>query len=474
MANILQVTSPSINNNRNIIDTQGVKNDNNPQIHNPVDPTRVVRADGQTGGRTGTATGEGTYGIIDYESNYGAFVQKLEDALGLPGLLKQIFSQDLAAFLLGGGEEVGELAQELMAAIRADSPEELLQFLKEQQAAQAKFAGPLFDNLRSLLSGNAPDGLKESVLAFLKGYNDYSAGEHQLKQMQTLTGDISRLMFSSFREDFRQLTQLMNWNAENGDTQANAEVLNQRLIPFLSNYISRTHDYGPIRNATMLLVFHAVRYENGSLDRLMQLFDRMAGSREFQQLYKGDAQEDLQNTLRSLTGQNQGKGFADMFSQLLLKGANGQAGLENIQHFYNVFNGMLLNESVYLPLVHILMPFRYQDKEVMSEMWVDPDARKEKEDDPRRIKMLLKFDVQSLGRFDLVMALQNRQVDMQLYVPERLTDRKEEIQSGIASIMKKNNLNPGKVLVRKKDMDITVKEAFPELRQGGKGINVRI
>lgn len=474
MANILQVTSPSINNNRNIIDTQGVKNDNNPQIQNPVDPTRVVRADGQTGGRAGTATGEGTYGIIDYESNYGAFVQKLEDALGLPGLLKQIFSEDLAAFLFSGQEEVGELAQELLAAVRADSPEELLQLLKEQQAAQAKFAGPLFDNLRSLLSSNAPDGLKESVLAFLKGYNDYSAGEHQLKQMQTLTEDISRLMFSSFREDFRQLAQLMNWNAENGDTAANAEVINQRLIPFLSNYISRTHDYGPIRNATMLLVFHAVRYENGSLDRLMQFFDRMAGSREFQQLYKGDAQDDLQNTIHSLASQSHGKGFADMLSQLLLKGANGQAGLENIQHFYDVFNGMLLNESVYLPLMHVLMPFRYQDKEVMSELWVDPDAKKDKEEDPRKIKMLLKFDVQNLGRFDLLMALQNRQVDMQLYVPERLAGQKEDIQSTMTAIMKKNNLSPGKVLVRKKEMDITVKEAFPELRQRGKGINVRI
>lgn len=135
MANILQVTSPSVNTNRNIIDTQGVKNETGPQIQNPVDPTRVVRADGQTGGRTGTATGEGTYSIIDYESNYGAFVQKLEDALGLPGLLKQVFSQDLAALLFSGEEEVGELAKELLASVRAESPEELLQLLKEQQAA---------------------------------------------------------------------------------------------------------------------------------------------------------------------------------------------------------------------------------------------------------------------------------------------------------------------------------------------------
>ena len=84
MANILQVTSPSVNTNRNIIDTQGVKNETGPQIQNPVDPTRVVRADGQTGGRTGTATGEGTYSIIDYESNYGTMRRLLLEEVGMP------------------------------------------------------------------------------------------------------------------------------------------------------------------------------------------------------------------------------------------------------------------------------------------------------------------------------------------------------------------------------------------------------
>ena len=118
MANILQVTTPSIN-NRNIIDSQGVKNEaGGPHVQNPVDPSRVVRADGQTNGQAGTATGEGTYGIIDYESNYGAFVQKLEDALGLPGLLKQLMFEDLASLVTGEKAEVGNLAEQLFPRSR--------------------------------------------------------------------------------------------------------------------------------------------------------------------------------------------------------------------------------------------------------------------------------------------------------------------------------------------------------------------
>ncbi|WP_251491878.1 hypothetical protein [Otoolea muris] len=474
MANILQVTTPSIN-NRNIIDSQGVKNEaGGPHVQNPVDPTRVVRADGQTNGQAGTATGEGAFGIIDYESNYGAFVQKLEDALGLPGLLKQLMFDDLASLVTGEKAEVGNLAEQLFSSIQTDSPEELMQLLKEQQAAQVKFSGPLFDGLRNLLARNAPEGVKDSVTAFLKAFNDFSSGEHQLKQMHSLTGDISRLMLSSFREDFNQLVQEMDWEAQNGNTEANTEVINSRLIPFLSNYVSRTHDYGPIRNAAMMFIFHAVKYENGGHDRLMQLFNRMIGNKDFQQMYKGDAEEDLQETVSALGRQTFGRSFADAFSTLLMKGANGQAGLENIQQFYDIFNGMLLNESVYLPLMHILLPFRFQEKEVMSEVWIDPDAKKDSEDEARKIKLLLKFDVQNLGKFDMVMALQNRKIDMQLYVPERLSGEKEDIQENIAGILKKNGLGLNRILVKKKEKEIGLKEAFPEFRQKERGINVRI
>jgi len=169
-----------------------------------------------------------------------------------------------------------------------------------------------------------------------------------------------------------------------------------------------------------------------------------------------------------------GRGFADVFSSLLLKGANGEAGLENIQQFYDIFNGMLLNESVYLPLMHLLIPFQYQGKDVMSEMWLDPDADREREDEERKIKMLLRFDIQSLGKFEMVMALQGRQVDMRLYVPESLTGEKNSIQEHITGILKKNNLGLDRLLVEKKTKDVRVEEVFREIRQKERTINVRI
>lgn len=475
MANILQVTGPSLNpDNRNISDSQrAAEYGNSQKIQNPVDPSRVVRADGQEEGKSGDATGERSYSIIDYESNYGAFIKRLGEGMGLPGLLEQLFSGETAGLLFGDQAEVGELVERLLSSVKVDSPEELLTFLKGQQLSQAKFSGPFFDGLRNILFQDASGSMKEAVLAFLKTYNDYSSGGHFLQQMHTLTDDISHLLMRPFRDDFQQLMEGMDWEAANGDTAANTSVLNSRLIPFLSNYISRTHDYGAVRDAVMHLIFHAVRYENGSMDRLMQLFDRVAGSRGVESYFKDNAMPSLDSILHA-RGQAKEGGFADAFSSLLLKGANGEAGLENIQQFYQIMNGMLLNESVYLPLLHILFPFQYQGKNVMSEIWADPDAGGEADDEGRKIKMLFHFDVQGLGRFEMLMIFKDRVVDMQLGVPPALAGQSGDIEEHVAGIMKKNGLGLGRMLVREKTGSLRIEDVFPEIREKERTINVRI
>lgn len=474
MANILQVTNPSLNTDRNVTTTQEARHPGqNPQIQNPVDPSRVVRADGRQDGKTGTA-GEEKYSIIDYDSNYGAFVQRLGDGAELSALVERLMFGGGIETLFAGDEAVADLVQQMLSTVRTDSPEELLAFLKGQLSGQAKFSGTFFDSLRGLLTGAASDSTKETALLFLKAYNDYSAGQHLLEQMRTLTGDIGRLMIKSFRGDFMQLVESMNWNAANGDTAANTMLLNGRLIPFLSNYIARSHDYGAVREAVMHFILHAVKYENGDLQRLTELFHRLADSRDFPRFFKNEARAELEQLLTGAPHEDSGRAFAETFSTLMLKGANGHAGLENIQQFYQIMNGMLLNESVYLPLLHILVPFRYQDKDVMSEMWVDPDAGKDNENEERKIKMLLRFDIQSLGKFEMLLALQDRKVDMQLYVPAALTGKINSIQEHVTGILKENGLGLKKLLVKEKTEDLKLQEVFPEIRGKESTINVRI
>lgn len=248
----------------------------------------------------------------------------------------------------------------------------------------------------------------------------------------------------------------------------------------------------------MMLVFQAVRYQNGEKTNLEKLFDKLLKSGGFGKLFKGDTEEALDGLMKTGSRQIQrptdgvsswlaeiegGKpqaqsaqrDFADGIANLLLKGANGQAGLENVQSFYSIMNGMLLNESVFMPLLHFLLPFQYEEKNVMSEMWVDPDAKREDgEDSGRKIKLFLKFDIQNLGRFELLMTMMSREAKMELMVPPTLASEDKKIQTEVSDILKRNGIRLNQIAVRKRVRDRRVDEVFPEIREKERTINVRI
>lgn len=470
MANILQVTNPSTGTDtRNTLNPQEQQKNaqNDPRIQNPVDPSRVTRADGREGGKASGAD-DNSYSI-NYESNYGAFIKKLDDAGGLSRLLEKALSGQM-----GSAGALGEASEgaNIFAVLTAQTTGELLNYLKEQTGQQVKFSGQLFDGLRGLLNQEISENLRELLGDFLKSYNDFSSGVHLLRQMKTLTEDITSLMLRQFRGEMEQLADSMQWDAANGDTAYNTSVLNGRLIPFLSDYISKTHDYGAVRDAVMLLIFHAVRYENGNSSQLEQLLEKLVRNREFADLYQGNLMEDLRAALEAQQS-NMGKETADMLSSMLLKGANGQAGLENIQQYYTMLNGMLLNESVYMPLLHMLFPFQYKGKQVMSEAWVDPDAEQSTKGG-RKIKLFLKFDIQGLGKFELTALVQNKRAGIGLAVPKALTENTGDIRKRVEEIIKAHGMTVSELSVRERVRESRIEEIFPEIREKERSINVRI
>lgn len=478
MANILQVTPPGTNtDNRTLATGQEAKHAADSRlIQNPVDLSRVTRADGREGGKTEDAARDHGYNIIDYGSNYGAFVKSLGENQELSASLERLLFADLAAAGRLGQAEMGALIDQLASAITMESPQQLLEFIMGQAGSQVRFGGAFFDGLRALLAEGNSGYLSELALEFLKAYNSYASGAHFLEQIRSLGEDISQLMLRQYREEFQDLLQQMDWNAAEGDTGANAALLNGRLIPFLSSYISKTHDYGAVRDASMLLIMNAVRYEGGGEERLTRLFREMAADGSFGRLFKGDPEEMLAELLREGTRAYQSGrgGFAGELSALLEKGAGGHAGLENIQHFYTAMNGLLVNESVFMPLLHLIIPFQYEGEEVVSEMWVDPDGERESSEEGRRIKMFLKFDIKSLGKFEMILTIANGEADVNLYVPRNLAGKGREIESKVGAILKSNGISFKHLLIGRCVRDSRVEEIFPEIREKERTINVTI
>lgn len=479
MANVLQVTSPEVTtpNIRTGVGTgQGAGQVGGAgQVRGPQVPGGQV-APGSEGDLT-QLSGQ----IVNFESNYASFLNRLQGADDIPQQLAQLLFRDGSSLLASNDPEVAAAMQDLYETFTMESPEELLSYLQSQTDGQVKFSGDFFTGLRNLINSNISDNYREVISQFLQTYNSYSSGQHLLGQMETLSRDLDSLMLKAYRSDFDEMLGQINWQAENGDTEANAKILNDQIIPFLSNYVSRTHDYGAVRKAAVMFSLYAVKYEEGSKDALMEAFARMAKNGDFRMAFNGTPEDELAAKLAQLKTQGQASTFPQAFSNVLLKGAQGKngTGAESIDRYYQVLNSLLTNESVYMPILHMLIPFRYQNQNVMSEMWVNPDADKNNNDGTRvsgegkQVKLFLKFNIEKLGNFDMIAMLKNKDISMQLYVPDTVPEKPAKIESAVRDILRRNGLTAD-VQMSPKVREISPEEVFPEILESEKSINVSV
>ena len=354
MANILQVGSTPVTPDTSI---QHGRVTPDLSVKNPVNPNAVNRADGQDTGQAGSSTAEGHFSGVDFEGNYAAFIRTLSETGNLPKEMETVLFGDAAIALSQNKGEIGESINELFSALEMESPEDLKAFLQNQQQSQIKFSGNLFNNLRGMLKENISPSLKNAIFRFAKSYNDYSSSPHFLEQLKTISEDIDKLLLPSFQGEFEDLLSQMNFEEKMGQTEGNTSLINKQIIPFLSNYISRTHDYGAVRNAVVLFILYAVKYENGSEESLVKEKEALMNNPDFRLLFKGDPEEAFQDSLQNLDRKSQNT-FPKLFNQFLQAGAEGKAGTEHISHFQDVLKGLLVNESVYMPLQHLVLPFQ--------------------------------------------------------------------------------------------------------------------
>ncbi|MDY6307315.1 MAG: hypothetical protein SPL71_04580 [Oribacterium sp.] len=481
MPNVLQVQSPNIQNNPQI---------QNPSIrpetiHQPVNPNAV----GQSGAAgESQQTGAGGVGAnINFESNYQSFITRLTEGMSLPKELEELLFTDGTALQTSaaqlGDVELRELMDSLFQDIDMADADSLVQFMNNQQASQVKFSGEFFDGIRTMLQDqNIPQFMKDDIESFLKSYNDFASGAHLLNQMESLGDDVQNLMLPSVRQEFADLLTQVQWTANPGEVEHNTDVINNRIIPFISKYVSATHNYGAVRTAGVLFSLYAVKYENGGRSQLEALFKKLSSNPAFRMFFKREPEEvfaeAMQNAEKNQTqaAERNGNRFSEAFSRFLEKGTQGSAGSESIDRYYQVLNQMLTNESVYMPLLHLLIPFRYQQKNVMSEMWVDPDAEGNKGGDGKgkSQKMFIKFNIQGLGDFQMISLVKNGSIDMDLFVPKDLPEKPENVSRSVQDILRRNGLRVNHLGLDTNVRPFRVDEVFPEIQEKQRGINVAV
>ncbi len=473
MPDLLGATNPvpgydNTINNRNIQISPG-----NSQVQNVPDLDKVTGADHRTEQQDASHAGS----QIRYDSNFQTFIQQLRQTQDLSSTLSKLMMKEGMSVTSGMSEGIAEEMAQALQMLKMDQAE-LLKFLAAQMKAGTRFGGALFALLRNAYSRADSEGVRLDILNFLKSYNDFSSTAHIEGNLLRNLAGMANAMPASWGDQLRGLIAQLENSLAAGDRQGGINLLQQQVFPLMSSYVSQTHDLGTPRELLSLLALDLARYENGAEDKLMEAFHQLSGYGTLKGMLGGiDGQSMLKLLQTSQFAKNTSAAqFADHLAAAAARALRGEGSAEVQEVFRTLVKAMLINESVYMPLNHFLIPMEMDGRMLFSELWVDPDAEEKKEggQGEKCMKFLFKIDVQGLGFFDVILTNRERDVGIVVSCPEGVVPFSKEIERTIGQILARNDLNSAGVSVRKMERPVTLTEVFPKIFEGKNSVNVKV
>ena len=478
MPDLLGVTNPVPGHDNNNVNRNMPVSPNDTRVQNAPDLNRVVRSDNRTEQQTaGDPTGSQS---LRYDSNFAAFLQRLMNTPGTAESMSKLFAIYEGLVVSSGIEEgtAGDMGA-LLNMLKMDEGQ-LGKFLLSQMNTGTRFGGALFTILRDAYASSNSETTRGNILQFLKRYSDYSSTSHLQGNLLRGLTRLTRAIPASWGSQLLPMVSELEGKLNAGDRAGALKLLQGSILPFLSGYTSKTNDMGLSRTLISMLALDIARYENGSEEGLLQAFHQLSSSPGLKDRLGGLTDEALLRLVNnnSFARASQGDDFAAQLSQAAQKALQGGAGNEVQEAFRNIVSAFLVNESVHMPLNHILLPLEWDGKMVFSEMWVDPDAeenlKRGRSGQENVLRFLFKIDIQSLGFFDMVLTCQGERVDIQLFCPDKVAPFSRMVQGELSRIITDNGLSAGAVQVQRMDRPLTISGVFPRIFEGENSINVKI
>ena len=478
MPNLLGVTNPvpnydNTNSNRPIVNAQ---KPDNPLVQNVPDPTRVVRPDAKTeqqGADNPLASNN-----LRYDSNLQVFLQQLRNMPDLMGELSKVVTF-LNGMVTTPGLDAGVVQelQTLLQMFQMDS-EQFRSFFLSQIQTGTRFGGPLFAILRQAYQKAGSESAKEAILNFAKRYSDFSSTAHISNRILQELEQIRSRMPQSWQGQLSEQMALLENGLHSGDRAGSLKLLQGQILTYLGSYISRFHDMGAVRNFLSLLVLDMTRYENGMESELLMAFrqmsnygDSLSGLSKLNDAEVWKLLKDNEFTLASKSDV-----FAEKMAQATTRALSGEFGTDMRESFQEILRALMINESVYMPLNHMMIPLEYQGKKMYSEFWVDPDAEEQSGErkGEKKIQFLFKMDIESLGFLEITLAAHNNQIDLSIYGPKGVTGNSSTVAKDLQDILQSHGFSENNIRVLDEKQPLTLTEVFPDLFEGKRSINVKI
>lgn len=475
----IRVTAP-IQNNDNI---GRIRQNKEPPILNPTDTNRVNA--GNTSENAQNAKNENFNFLLNQNSVYNKFLQQLTQTPSLSQTLKKVMFE---AFMLSSktkslakSGEINNLLDELSEKLQLN-PQEMVDALKYQNNNQTKYSGKMFDMLRELLAKENTSSEYEVLLGrFLKSYNGYFSMEDTLKAITQNLKNISAYMPRSYQTQLDKLIAKLVSTQSNANLDTNLNILKNEIIPFLSDYISDTNDFGRVRDTITLLINNIARLNTSSKEDVINKFIDLLDFCKF----NFDLSDKKINYIQSVFAhhlnnmQKPQNELFDAMAKLISFSVNDNSQSASTKAVYkDIVNSLLLDNSVFMPLTHLFLPVNYNGTFMFTEVWIDKNAKRKDStrgiDNKQTTKLFVTFDIKGLGYFEATIWLTNKEADVELNYPETLANNDRDIRNNIAQIITKNGFTLNSVVLLQGNPPKQIHKVFDCLYESRRGMDVVI
>lgn len=413
----------------------------------PMDPAKVNRPNTQEQNTDSTSLNL----LLSKESVFGKFIQQLRQTPLLSETLGKILSTTIRQ-LKANPSSLSENSalRELVSGLNKEQGE-LVEDLMLQQKNSTLFSGPLFQLLDRVSQQAGDLQLDLRIASFLKAFDGFVSIKDTTNSILANLDNIRKNIPANDARQLALLCEKLNTEEPSEAVNHNLNVLKKEIIPFLSAYVSKSSDYGKMRETISLLL------QNISILNISTRENLEAKFQELIRYCERHTTEPQLNLMRSLytdaLNNNREQTDSHVFHSLLhllSKTGSGETSEIDQTVYGDICRSLLLDNSVYMPFTHLILPAVLHGKFLFSQIWIE----KKDDRDKNSIRsasaempthLYLTFDIQDLGYFEARIKLLGKKIDLSLSCPEKLLSQSRAITNSLAQILTKNGLSFGDI-----------------------------
>lgn len=468
MADILRVTTPLINKNQPV----DVKKNAELSTQFPLQNVSRVNKPSSQSELLGQNNGLGN------ENDASALLLNLlKDPSVTVNYLKSFSSLEALIKLLPANnnpltKEIEQMFSDLLVPFDKIADE-----MKSQENSVTLFKGEMFDVLRQLVKehSDSSDFLRAAG-SFLKALTLYSTRKEALGSVGNNLKFLSESLFPNKELSDKLLELSQKFKA--ADSTENFTALKKETIALLDDVQNSILFSEGVKKIVKMTVYNLSRYNNNEeylTETIYRLSHQMHG-REERESFMSALQAFLRGVQNEKPARKEATAMDNLSHILQIQSQDKSLLRADSDKFEKIIYSLLSSPCNFTPLLHFVLPVKFFDMHSFAEIWINnkDDGEKAPSGGQSPIHMLLSFEIENMGRFEMELFVKDQIIDFQLFCPPEYVQHFKKEKENIIAYVNTTDYRMGKTEVEPLERPRSLMDVFHSLPYKRTGVDLKI